>query len=86
MIQETSESKVNYVNGFLCQGNFAAMFVLNYQLREFLLSAFANRFGWRCELKQMMLLYYKVCPCYGGDFWPKLAECLTNMQLLRASV
>ena len=26
------------------QGNFAAMFVLNYWLREFLLSAFANRF------------------------------------------
>ena len=29
------------------QGNFAAMFVLNYWFREFHLSAFANRFGLR---------------------------------------
>ena len=45
------------------QGNFAAVFVLNYWLREFLLSAFANRFELRCEPKQLMLLYYKICPC-----------------------
>ena len=45
-------------------GNFAAMFVLNYWLREFPLSAIANRFEWRCEPKQLMLLYYKICPCY----------------------
>ena len=30
------------------QGNRSAMFVLNYWLREFSLSAFANRFELRC--------------------------------------
>ena len=45
------------------QGNFAAAFVLNYWLREFLLSAFTNRFELRCEPKRLMLLYYKICPC-----------------------
>ena len=44
--------------------NFAALLVLNYCLREFLLSAFANRFELRCESKQLMLLYYKISPCY----------------------
>ena len=44
------------------QGNFAAMFVLNYWLREFPLSALANRFELRCEPKQ--LLHYKICPSY----------------------
>ena len=42
----------------------AAVFVLIYWLREFHLSAFANRFELRCEPKQLMLLYYKICPCY----------------------
>ena len=37
------------------QGNFAASFVLNFYVREFLLSAFANRFELRCEPKQLML-------------------------------
>ena len=36
------------------------MFVLNYWLREYLLSAFANRFELRCEPKRLMLLYYKL--------------------------
>ena len=44
------------------------MFVLNYWLREFLLSAFVNRFELRCETKQLMLLYYKMCPCYIYNF------------------
>ena len=48
------------------QGNFAASFVLNFCLREFLLSAFANRFELRCEPKRLMLLYYKICPCCVG--------------------
>ena len=46
------------------QGNFVAMFVLNYWLREFHLSAFANRFELRCEPKQLKLSYCKICPCY----------------------
>ena len=50
------------------QGNFAAMFVLNYLLREVLLSVFANRFDLRCEPKHLMLLYYTICPCYLGEF------------------
>ena len=45
------------------QGNFAASFVLNFCLKEFLLSAFANRFELRCEPKRLMLLYCKICPC-----------------------
>ena len=46
------------------QGNFAASFVLKFCLREFILSAFANRFELRCEPKRLMLLYYKISPCY----------------------
>ena len=40
-----------------------AMLVLNYWLREFLLSEIANRFELGCESKQLMLLYYKICLC-----------------------
>ena len=47
-------------------GNFASLFVLNFCLKEFLLSAFANRFELRCEPKRLMLLYYKVCSCSVG--------------------
>ena len=50
------------------QGNFAALFVFNFCLREFLLSAFANRFELRCEPKRLMLLYYKICPCSADVF------------------
>ena len=39
------------------QGSFAAMFVLNFWLREVLLSVFANRFELRSEPKQQMLLH-----------------------------
>ena len=45
------------------RGNFAAMFVLNYRLREFLLSVFANCFELRFEPKQLILLCHKICPC-----------------------
>ena len=45
------------------QGNFAASFVFNLYLREFLLSTIANRFELRCEPKRLMPLYYKICPC-----------------------
>ena len=45
----------------------AAVFVLNYWLKEFLLSTFVNRFDLRCQSKQLMPLYYKLCPsCYHG--------------------
>ena len=44
-------------------GNFAAVFVLNYWLREFLLSASPNSFELRYEPKRLMLLYYKIYPC-----------------------
>ena len=44
-------------------GNFAASFVFNFCLREFLLSALVNRFELRCEPKRLMLLYFKICPC-----------------------
>ena len=35
------------------QGNFAATFVLNYRLKEFLLSVFADCFELKCEPKQL---------------------------------
>ena len=35
------------------QGNFAAMFVLNYWLKEFSLCEFANRLELRCEPMQL---------------------------------
>ena len=44
------------------QGNFAALFVFNFCLREFHLSAFTNRFELRCEPKRLMLLSYKISP------------------------
>ena len=42
---------------------FASVFVLTYWLRKFPLSAVANRFELRCQSKQHLLLYYKICPC-----------------------
>ena len=42
---------------------FAAVFVLIYRLREFPLSAVANRFELRSQLKEPLLLYQKFCPC-----------------------
>ena len=53
----------NKSSAYWFPGNFAASFVFNFCLREFLLSAFANRFEWKCEPKRLMLLYYKNCPC-----------------------
>ena len=53
------------------QGNLAPMFVLNYWLREFILSVFANRFELKCEPRQLMILYYKICPCYSRHNYPK---------------
>ena len=44
------------------QGNFAASFVLNFSLRQFLLYAFVNHCELRCEPKQLMLLCYKNRP------------------------
>ena len=40
-----------------------AVFVLTYWSTEFPLSAVTNRFELRCQLKQLMLLYYRICPC-----------------------
>ena len=37
--------------------------LLIYWLREFLLSAVANRFEFRCQLNQLLLKCYKICPC-----------------------
>ena len=58
------------------QGNFAAPFVFNFCLREFLLSAFANRFELRCEPKRLMLMYYKICPCYPKEDQNYLSQIL----------
>ena len=55
-------------------GNFAAMFVLSYWLREFLLSALANRVELRCEPKQLMLLYYKIYPRWNGLMYSGSSE------------
>ena len=45
---------------------FAAVFVLIYWLREFPLSA-VNRFELRCQLKKLLLLYYKIDPCLSNQ-------------------
>ena len=37
---------------------------LNCWLRDSPLSAFANHFELRCEPKQLMLSYSKICPCF----------------------
>ena len=65
LIQGQSKYKKTPSESLPCrlQGNFAAVLVLNYRLREFLFSAFANHFEVRCEPKQLMLLYYKIFPC-----------------------
>ena len=46
------------------EGNFAASFVLNFCLREFLLSAFANRFELRCETKATDPIVLKNLPLF----------------------
>ena len=53
------------------------MFVLNYCLTEFLLSTFANSFELRCEPKQLMPLYYEICPfwrLFDLSFLAKIAQ------------
>ena len=42
----------------------AAMFVLMYRFREHSLSTVTNRFEMRCQLKQLLLSYYKIWHCY----------------------
>ena len=42
-----------------------AVFVLIYWLRELLLSMIANHFELRCQLKQLLLFYCKICPRCG---------------------
>ena len=59
----------NESSAYWFQGNFAASFVFNFCLREFLLSALVNRFELRCEPKRLMLLYYKICPCCTDELW-----------------
>ena len=46
------------------QGNFAASFVLNFCLREFLLSAFANRFELRCDPKRLYAIVLQNLPLF----------------------
>ena len=46
------------------RGGFAASFVFNFCLREFLLSALVNRFELRCGPRRLMLLCCWVCPCW----------------------
>ena len=46
------------------RATFAAEFVLIYRLRESPLSAIPNRLELRCQVKQLLLLYYKICLCY----------------------
>ena len=43
------------------EATFTALFVLIYWLREFPLSAVANSFEQRCQLKQLLVLHYKIC-------------------------
>ena len=54
-----------------CRTGFRATLRLRlfcyFCLREFLVSAFANRFDLRCQSKRLMLLYYKICPCFYKD-------------------
>ena len=42
----------------------AAVFVLIHWLREFPLSAVADPFKLECQSKQLLLLHYKICPCF----------------------
>ena len=60
------------------QGNFAAMFVLNCWLRGFPLFAVANRFELKCETKQLMLFYYKICPCLFQESFLPRSYCLAS--------
>ena len=39
-----------------------AVRTVHYRLREFPLLAVTNRFELRCQLKQPLLLYFKICP------------------------
>ena len=47
------------------RANFAALFILNYWLREFLLSLISDYFELRCQSisqRQLTLLHYKIFP------------------------
>ena len=49
-----------YPNAF--RATFSAVFGFIYRLRGFDLSAVTNDFELRCRLKQLLLLYNKICP------------------------
>ena len=46
---------------------FVTVFVLICRLRESPLSAVTNRFELKCQLKQLLLLYYKICARWRGS-------------------
>ena len=48
----------------LVSGQLCGYICSELLLERISLSAFANRFELRCEQKQLMVLYYKICPCW----------------------
>ena len=51
-----------FATGF--EATFTALFVFIYWLREIPLSAVTNLSELRYQLKQLLLLYYKIWPCF----------------------
>ena len=46
------------------RANFWGCACFDLLVEEFPLSAVADRFELRCQLKQLLLLNYKMCPCW----------------------
>ena len=65
--------------------NFAVVFVSIYWLREFLFSAVTGRFDFRCQLKELLLLYYKICPCSSDVNLAMIINMMANQSLLTLS-
>ena len=45
------------------QGNFCSPVWFDLPVERILLSAVINRFELRCQLRQLLPSYYKICPC-----------------------
>ena len=59
-------------------GQFCGHIVI-YWLREFPLYAVADRFELKCQLKQLLLSYYKIGPCYAVTVFIGLATVSINI-------
>ena len=63
-------ARTNREFAMLVSGQLCSCCCFELLVERISLSAFANRFELRCEPKELMLLYYKICPCWYPFVFP----------------